>query len=152
MSLDLPVCFSSRQADIYLECINERLLYVDSLFSFTSGDLKIVILLFNAFISVLVVPSSEWSPGKEAILVKKAGWYTEHIHLIWVFPLFKHCENGCFISQVSSVCDSSCAIIESAIGLRIRRQRFKFCFLSPAGFMDLIKSSNLSSHLILSVK
>lgn len=82
MSLDLPVCFSSRQADIYLPCINERLLYVDSLFSFTSGDLKIVILLFNAFISVLVVPSSEWSPGKEAILVKKAGWYTEHIHLI----------------------------------------------------------------------
>lgn len=55
---------------------------MDSLFSFTSGDLKLIILLFNAFISELVVPGSEWSPGKEAILVKKAGWYTEHIHLI----------------------------------------------------------------------
>ena len=55
---------------------------MDSLFSFTSGDLKLIILLFNDFISELVVPGSEWSPGKEAILVKKAGWYTEHIHLI----------------------------------------------------------------------
>lgn len=152
MSLDLPACFSSRQADIYLQCINEHLLCVDSLFSLIPGDLKIVILVFNAFISVLVVASSEWSPGKEAILVRKAGWYTEHIHLIWVFPFFKHCGNGYFISQVASVCDSSCAIIESAIGLRIRRERFKSCFLSSAGFMDLVESCTLSSHLILSVK
>lgn len=28
------------EADIYLQCINEHLLYVDSLFSFAPGDLK----------------------------------------------------------------------------------------------------------------
>ena len=87
MSLDLPACFSSRQADLYLQCINEHLLCVDSLFSLIPGGLKIVILVFNAFISVLVVASSEWSPGKEAILVGKAGWYTEHTHSIRVPPL-----------------------------------------------------------------
>ena len=70
------------EADIYLQCINEHLLYVDSLFSFTPGDLKIVILVLNAFISLLMVLRSAWSLGKEAILVRKAGWYTEHIHLI----------------------------------------------------------------------
>lgn len=41
-----------------------------------------IILLGNAFISVLRVQSSAWSLGKEDVLVRKAGWYTEHIRLI----------------------------------------------------------------------
>ena len=152
MSLDLPACFSSRQADLYLQCINEHLLCVDSLFSLIPGGLKIVILVFNAFISVLVVASSEWSPGKEAILVGKAGWYTEHTHSIRVSPSSNIVRTAVSSARFPRFVDSSCAVAESAIGLRVRRERVKSRFLSPAGFMDLVRSCTRSSHLVLSVK
>lgn len=49
--------------------------------------------MFNAFISVLVVPSSEWSLGREAILVRKAGWHRTYPFNL-SFPLFKQPENA----------------------------------------------------------
>lgn len=84
ISLDLIVYFCLRHIFVYIALVN-IFLYVDSLFSFTLGDL-------TSFSCVRRLYLNTYSP-EFCEVSWEVSWYAEHTHLTWAFPLLKYCKN-----------------------------------------------------------